>query len=186
MGGSALGGCATDEPAGAGDPPAGAGQLTCAMLAAPTRCWQVALAEVAACAPGEGEVGTLSSDRTSCTYADGSHVAFATPPSTTSDPDWDFTLTTDDALCAAVVVPSGRDDARWTVTTASGPVVFEYGETVRLSCRDGEVFAMSSLAYLECGFKFAPGDVTRVTDDHVSFSLHGGATGSVPVVRCER
>jgi hypothetical protein len=62
----------------------GSEDLTCSLLADPTNCWADAAARAAACVPSTP--GTLSADRTRCTFADGSQVTFDTPlPNATID-----------------------------------------------------------------------------------------------------
>jgi len=50
--------------------------LTCALLSSPNNCFAVAVSAVASCLPDNTSVGLLSTDRTSCTFSNGSSIQF--------------------------------------------------------------------------------------------------------------
>jgi hypothetical protein len=57
----------------------GSDDLTCAVLADPSNCWAAAAAEATTCLAMHATPGTLSADRTQCTWSDGSKVVFDAP-----------------------------------------------------------------------------------------------------------
>ena len=57
----------------------GSDELTCAVLADPNNCWAAAAAEATTCLAMHATPGTLSADRTQCTWSDGSKVVFDAP-----------------------------------------------------------------------------------------------------------
>jgi hypothetical protein len=63
-----LAGCSSDQD-----------DLTCALLADPSNCFDQAAAALAACMPMRATPATLSADKMTCTFADGVYVLFNHP-----------------------------------------------------------------------------------------------------------
>lgn len=170
--------------------------LDCAYLASDNNCWKTTAAAASSCLPLEAEVGVLSADRSTCTYASGDVVTFTPPlvlplPSTPT-PTWNFTVKTGSgASCLAY-----QDDGNGAVTlTAEGQTVQETtpgGLSIALSCPDGKTYSNSNaFSLLSCPdaglFGGLPGIGWSSSDTSVSVSLVGtsAAYGSIPVFNCQ-
>lgn len=171
--------------------------LDCALLAG-DNCWKATASLAASCLPASSEVGTLSADGKTCTYASGAVVTFATPvvlPISTSDSrTWDFTVTAADGQpCVAY-----KDDQNGGITlTAQGQTVKETspgGLSVALVCQDGTTYSNSNAFTLfscpDAGlFGGLPGDAWSSTDTSVSLGLLATSSGdyeSLSVFNCQK
>jgi hypothetical protein len=86
------------SPVDAGDASRAPQVLDCAWASGPN-CWKAVLAPAMSCLPPASDVGTISADGTTCTYATGTTVTFAPP----------------------LMVGQGAKLARFTVTTGGSP-----------------------------------------------------------------
>ncbi len=191
-------GCSSSSGAGGtGGSGGSAGKsLDCAFLAASDNCWKTTAASAASCLPAETDVGTLSADGKTCTYASGQVVTFATalvlPLPTNGTDNWDFTVTSG----------TGQPCLAYKNTKTGGIVLTVQGQTVKegtsgaigvsLTCPDGTTYSTSNaLDLLSCDagvFGGLPGNAWSDTDTSVSLSLLAvtstGDTG-LPVFNCQ-
>jgi len=165
-----FGACTTDA---GGPEPGKTRELTCAVLTE-SNCWKTALAEVAACAPADSVQGDLDTATRMCHYADGKTVDLtATQASEDSlDQRFDFELRANGELCLDVRMP---EQNRWELTTASGTVIWQWDETVRLTCPDGTVYAANQFDVLGCdsGSNNRPGWFGTISEDTSRFAIWG-------------
>jgi hypothetical protein len=169
--------------------------LTCDWLAS-NNCWKMTVDEAVACLPPELDMGTLSADHKTCTYASGVTVTFATPlmiPAITGqgplpDPKLNFTLT------------NGGVDCLHYEDTAAGFKLVVKGQTVQesspgyglsISCPDGTTVSTSNaLGILSCGgdgggfLGGIPGKFWSSGGTNFSFGLIGTTNSSQPVFNC--
>lgn len=171
-----LGGCSTSS------------ELTCEVLADPGNCWNQAASAAYACIP-TAEVGVLSADRLSCSYGDGTTIAF----------DEALPQRTDDVrnlnALAWTVRRSGTECARFVDTlnnrlelAAGGAAAF--GELVAgeftLSCGDGTSYSgpFDTLFDCERDGVVAPTDNFQFEPTFVEFGIRSDVT-SGSMFRCE-
>ena len=170
------------------------GSLDCAYLAS-DNCWKTTASAASSCLPSESEIGVLSADRSSCTYASGDVVTFTPPlvlplPSTAT---WNFTVkTSSGASCLAY-----QDDGNGTIIlTVQGQTVKETtpgGLSIALSCPDGKTYsnpnAFTILSCPDAGlFDGLPGAGWSYTNTSVSLSLTATSTTNSlgqPVFNCQ-
>jgi hypothetical protein len=181
---------------------ASAKPLDCAYLAG-DNCWKTTAAPAAGCLPASTDVGMLSADGKTCTYASGHVVTFATPltlpvPTSNNTENWDFTVT--DAAGQPCLAYKNNTSI---VLTVQGQTVKEGsagGLGLSLTCPDGTSYSNSNaFALLSCsdsglfGFDL-PGDAWSSSDTSLSLSLTGvpSSTGDsgisdsgLPVFNCQ-
>lgn len=169
--------------------------LTCSYLEG-DNCWKTTAAAAPSCLPASTELGTLSADGKTCTYASGDVVTFtpalALPlPTSSANIPWNFTVTTGSgAVCLSYVQDANND---MTLTVGDQTVKEStYGSGFAISCPDGTSFSNSNgLALLTCPdanlLTSFPGNTWSSTSTSVSFGLLGTAAsyGSEPVFNCE-
>jgi hypothetical protein len=171
--------------------------LDCAYLTG-DNCWKTTAASAASCLPAESEVGTLSADGKTCTYASGTVVTF-TPALVLPLPDngnqnWNFTVTTaGGALCLAY-----KDDGNGGLTlNVQGQMVKE--STVGtlglgLTCPDGTSYSnANAFTLLSCPDAGLLGGLPGAawSDTSTSITLSLAATTSNPfggqqVFKCQK
>ena len=171
--------------------------LDCAYLAT-DNCWKTTAASAASCLPAESEVGTLSADGKTCTYASGTVVTFTPalvlPLPTNGTTAWNFTVTAaGGAMCLAY-----KDDGNGGITlNVQGMTVKESstgGLGIALTCPDGTSYSNSNAFSLfscpDAGLLAGlPGAGWSDTDTSVSLSLAAGSSGSdgnQPVFNCQK
>jgi hypothetical protein len=161
--------------------------LDCAYLASADNCWKQSVAAAATCVPSASAVGTLSADKKTCTYADGTVVTF--------DPAFDptaksgsFTITSGGKQCLHF---QGQEGAGLTLTTSLG--TFQEAVTgvggVTLTCPDGSAHAGDGFSLLSCpsdggSFGGLPGTQTN-SSTSPTFSLLNGPTGTLLLFSCK-
>ena len=175
----------------------GGKSLDCAYLAG-DNCWKTTATLATSCLPPSSEVGTLSADGKTCTYASGAVVTFASPLSLPLPVDgtqsWNFTVTgADGQACLAY-----RDDQQAGLTlTAQGQTVKETepgGLSIAMVCPDGTTYSNSNAFTLfscpDAGlFGGLPGDAWSSTDTRVNLGLLATSSGSdqtLPVFDCQK
>jgi hypothetical protein len=161
----------------------GSSDLTCAQLADPMNCWAKAAAEATSCIAMHATPGTLSADRTSCTWSDGTTVTFdqALPTSTTAldhltfdvagpGCSWSFTDTFHNHMELTVGLKTE------TATLANG--------TFTLGCDDGTSYSTAFNTLFTCAAPArAPTDGFDVEPTSVSFTI--SAVGApAPLFTC--
>jgi hypothetical protein len=171
----------------------GGKSLDCTYLAS-DNCWKTTAAAASACLPADTEVGTLSADGKTCTYASGVVVTFAKalalPIPTSGSQAWSFTVTgANGDTCL-----SYTDDPQASITlTVQGQTVKETtpgGLGLALTCPDGTSYSNSNaLSLLSCPdadlFSSLPGDAWSSTDTSVSLSLVGTSGSGLSVFNCQ-
>jgi len=177
------------------------GSLDCTYLASDTNCWKTTAATATACLPAQSEVGTLSADGKTCTYASGDVVTF-TPPlvlpvsNSGTTMTWNFAITTGSgATCLTY-----KDDGNGNVTlNVQGETVKETtpgGLGITLTCPDGTSYSNSNafnlLSCPDASFLSSlPGvgysESSSGSSSSISLSLTGvaGSYGSEPVFNCQ-
>lgn len=175
----------------------GGNSLSCAYLAG-DNCWKTTAAQATSCLPASSEVGTLSADGKTCTYASGAVVTFASalalPIPVDGTASWNFTVTgADGQPCLAY-----KDDPNVGITlTVQGQTVKETepgGLSVAMACPDGTTYSNSNAFTLfscpDAGlFGGLPGDAWSSSDTSVSLGLmatSSGSDGSLPVFDCQK
>lgn len=175
----------------------GGQSLDCAYLAG-DNCWKTTAAQASSCLPPSSDIGTLSADGTTCTYASGAVVTFASalvlPIPTDGTAKWNFTVTgADGQSCLAY-----KDDPNAGITlTVQGQTVKETepgGLSVAMVCPDGTTRSNSNAFTLfSCAdaglFGGLPGDAWSSTDTSVSLGLLATSTGSdesLSVFNCQK
>jgi len=175
----------------------GGKSLDCAYLAG-DNCWKTTAALATSCLPPSSEIGTLSADGKTCTYASGAVVTFASPLALPLPVDgtqsWNFTVTgADGQPCLAY-----RDDQKAGLTlTTQGQTVKETepgGLSIAMVCPDGTTYSNSNAFTLfscpDAGlFGGLPGDAWSSTDTRVNLGLLATSTGSdesLPVFDCQK
>ncbi len=165
-----------------------AASLDCNYLAS-DNCWKTTASAATICLPASSEVGTLSADGKTCTYASGDVVTFAQPlVLPLSGPmDWDFTVTTArGAQCLAyldegggirTLTVQGQTVKETTPETAPGQL------GIALTCPDGTTYSISNgfnlLGCPDAGLSGSlPGYSLSSTDTVVTLSLIGTAASS--------
>jgi len=169
--------------------------LTCSYLEG-DNCWKTTAEQATSCLPASTEIGALSADGKTCTYARGDVVTFtpalALPlPGGTANIPWNFTVTTGSgAACLSYVQDANND---MTLTVGDQTVKESAGGIgLTLTCPGGMVYSNSNaLALFSCPdadiFSAFPGNTWSGTSTSVSFGLLGtaGSYGSEPVFNCE-
>lgn len=168
--------------------------LDCAWLAG-DNCWKQTAAKAVPCLPPANEVGTLSADNETCTYAGGATVTFA-PPLTlpvpksegNQSPAWNFTVANGGAACLHFEATGAEFEL-----TVGGQTVSE-GRSgpmgLAVTCPDGASYVNpNAFDLLTCGngtaFGGLPGLTYSSTATSVTFGLIGAAS-SLPVFSCRK
>jgi len=166
------------------------GSLDCEYLASSDNCWKVTASAAVSCLPPEDAIGVLSADNTSCTYATGQVITFATALTLPlpNDHEWDFTMTTNGEPCLAY-----SDDDNGFELTVGDEVVSEalFGSGgLELNCPDGTTFSNSNaLELLSCpdsNFGNLPGNTSSSGIDSVQFGLLNTGVDTLAVFDCDR
>lgn len=183
---------------GCGGSSGGGKTLDCAYLAG-DNCWKTTAASAASCLPAESEMGTLSADGKTCTYASGTVVTFTPalvlPLPVNGNQTWNFTVTTaGGAMCLAY-----KDDGNGGITlNVQGQVVKEgtAGSLgLSLTCPDGTTYtngnAFSLFSCPDAGLLGGlPGAAWSDTNTSVSLSLlatsPSGSFDGQPVFNCQK
>jgi hypothetical protein len=171
-----------------------ANTLTCSYLASSDNCWETTAAAAPSCLPPPSEIGTLSADGSTCTYASGDVVTF-TPPlvlPTTSSMAWNFTVTTSSGASCLSYVDNGNGGVTLTVQGQTVKETNPGGLSIALTCPDGTTLSNSNaLSLLSCpdaGFLGGlPGASWSDTNTSVSLSLLANLPGAygIPVFNCQ-
>jgi hypothetical protein len=158
--------------------------LDCTWLTGPN-CWQAILPSVDSCVAASSATGTFSPDRTTCTYADGTVVSFASPvPMDPSSYLFDFTVSHAGATCLTVEQPSGL---QMSLTSAGGTISYfettsttgDYGVT----CPDGTRFENRGVPPA-CP-AFFPGIATNALGTQVQLELTGAGIVPTTIFACQ-
>jgi hypothetical protein len=171
------------------------GVLTCGWVES-NNCWKQTVEAAVSCLPPASEIGVLSADAMSCTYASGDVVTSTLPlaPQMTP-PQFNFTVTTG-AGAECLHWESGQGSV--VVTTSAGTVTDAPDATsdVMLTCPDGAVFTADqaqSQALLACGadggISALPGhraqQGTSGTSAHAEFWVDGTSAGALQIFNCQ-
>jgi hypothetical protein len=170
--------------------------LDCAYLAS-DNCWKTTASAATSCLPPSSEIGVLSANNATCTYASGDVITFDAPlvfPIPDS-PNWKFTITTGTGQTCLHY----EDTTAGLSLTVQGQAVTERlsgQQGLTLACPDGTSYTNSNaLELLSCGddggvfFGGLPGDSWSSSNDvSVSFGLIGTSTTSsdeLPLFNCQ-
>ncbi|HVU51242.1 MAG TPA: hypothetical protein VHL80_11175 [Polyangia bacterium] len=171
----------------------GSDALTCAWLAG-DNCWKMTVDDAVDCLPPGSDMGTLSADDKTCTYASGVTVTFASPlvlpPPTGQNQSAKFNFT----------VKNGGADCLHYEDTANGFKLVVKGKTVQesvagfgltISCPDGTSASTgNAFGVLGCDadggaiFGGLPGNTWSSGGTNLSFGLIGTTGSSQPVFNC--
>ncbi|HLK94052.1 MAG TPA: hypothetical protein VKZ18_29435 [Polyangia bacterium] len=193
-------GAAAGAGCGGSSSGSGGGGLTCSYIASDANCWKTTAAAAPSCLPASTEIGTLSADGKTCTYASGDVVTFTPalvlPLPTTGNMNWNFTVTTGSGASCLVYKDDGSGNL--TLTVGDGAAAQSVKETtpgglgISLSCPDGTTYSNSNgLTLLSCPdasfFTALPGAGWSDTSTSVSLTLTGvgGSYGSLPIFDCQ-
>jgi hypothetical protein len=120
---------------------AGPGLLDCAWASGPN-CWKAALMPALSCLPPSSDVGTMSADGITCTYATGTTVTFAPPlvigPNATLSR---FDVKTGGTQCLTYAENDAGTGS--SVTTQAGTVSLSgnaAAQSVTVTCPDGSTY----------------------------------------------
>jgi hypothetical protein len=169
--------------AACGSPSGTSGALDCAWLAS-NNCWKQAAAAAEACLPPSNEVGTLSTDAMTCTYASGDVV---TSPASLLSSSGTPNLTVTHAGQTCLHFESGGGMV--TLGTSAGTVYIENdGTTVTVSCPDGSRDSSpAQSAFRSCldgAVGEIPGHQWNLGGSETRFWLDGTSVGKMQVYDC--
>jgi hypothetical protein len=177
------------------------GTLDCAWLSS-DNCWKTTAAAAQSCLPASTEMGTLSADNKTCTYASGATVTFDTAltlplPADPSQVTWNFTVTKNGQSCFVFHQQNNQNNI--SMTTSAGTASVAVGADYTVSCPGGASYSASSsnvLSLLSCdagvlgGF---PGTTYESTATSVWLSMLGaggmqslGPGGGIPLFNCKK
>jgi hypothetical protein len=158
--------------------------LDCAYLESSANCWRSVASAALSCLPGSSEIGTLSADRSTCSFASGDTVTFTPPlpaPTTAAVPvQWNFTVTTSSG--AACLSFNQRTDGTMTLTVQGDTVtVTDIGaKGLALTCPDGTTYA-NPAGLMSCAdaslYSLLPAYGSALSSATAYFALTG-ATGA--------
>jgi len=155
----------------------GASDLTCEYLADPDNCWARAAAATAACLPPATETAVLASDRSSCSFADGTLIRFddALPNRAEDLERLGFTIETGGSTCARFV---DTFENRMEIEAGDYSAVSELhpGGNFELSCGNGKSYEADFGLLFECAPGTAPTDGFLVSADLVTFMISAVTT----------
>jgi hypothetical protein len=171
------------------------GPLDCAWLAG-NNCWKQTTSKAMPCLPPANEVGVLSDDNKTCSYAGGTTVTFAVPLTLpvpregagSPSPEWNFTVSNGGSAC--LHFESNSSIFELTV----GPHTVSEGRSgpagLAISCPDGTTYSTrNAVDLLSCGggasFGGLPGLTYSSSSTSVTFGLLGAAS-SYPVFSCSK
>jgi hypothetical protein len=164
------------------------GQLDCNWLAT-NNCWKTTFAAATSCLPNSNEIGTLSADGLTCTYASGAVVTFDNPvvlpvPNGTQ---WKFTISNAGQQCFRFEQPTDKSSK---LTTSAGTVTqSSSGLTFDISCPNGSAYeAGNGLQLLSCpnGLTGMPGVIWSDTSMSLSFGVLGTGSAQGQVFSCRK
>lgn len=170
----AVAGCS-----GGDDSKDGGAQVSCDWFVQ-DNCWKTAVAEANACVDGT-LTGNVSSDTRTCSYADGTSIAFSNPLSGVANDNyvWDFSVTRQGQNCVTFKELGATGDDGFLLRTASGEVREEsVGLDVVFSCPSGERVRVDFMTAFSCLDKL-PGIAWSSSASNgvsASLSLLGGAS----------
>lgn len=161
--------------------------LDCAYLASADNCWKQSVAAAATCVPPASSVGSLSADKKTCAYADGTVVAFdaAFDPTAKSR---SFTITSGGKQCLRF---SSQEGAGMTLTTSLGTFqeTISANAALTLTCPDGSAHTGAGLSLLSCtsdggSFGGLPGYETS-SSTVATIALVNGPTPTLVLFNCK-
>jgi hypothetical protein len=163
----------------------GSDELTCEVLADPNNCWAAAAAEATSCLPMHATPGTLSADRTQCTWSDGSKVVFDAPlPADTIDLDH-LSFTATGPNCEWTFTDTFMNKMILTVDGKTEVSQLHPDQTFELACHDGTSYETDFDNLFTCAGSGAraPTDGFEVTPTSFQFTI-SAANAPVPLFTC--
>jgi hypothetical protein len=168
--------------------------LDCAYLEG-DNCWKTVASAAMSCLPGSSEIGTLSADAATCTYASGDVVTFTPPlvlPRPVASFASNFTVTTaSGAACLSFREDTNGDRMTLTVQGQTVNVMALGGAGLALSCPDGASYS-NAAGLTSCPdaslFPLLPAATGSSSSSIVDFSLSGTSApyGSELIFHCQR
>jgi hypothetical protein len=158
--------------------------LTCKLLADPTNCWASATAQATACLAMHATPGTLSADRTSCTWSDGSRVMFDAPLPQSTTALGHLTFTVSAPGCTWSFTDTFHNHMELTVGGRTEIAELQPDRTFDLRCDDGTTYSTSFDTLFTCQPPArAPTDGFDVEPTSVQFTL-SAVNASTPLFTC--
>jgi hypothetical protein len=138
-------------------------------------CWEDAVVAAAGCLPSAAQTGTLSADGTTCAYASGATVTFASRVTDGNAPP-DFSIANGGEPCVHVQWFSGGI----VLTTAAGMTTFvEADGEASLTCADGGLVSGPMDVIAECPAMLPAVSITVVSDSDAGGVDAGFAVAAV-------
>ena len=194
--------CSSSSSGSSGSSGGPGGTLDCAWLSS-DNCWKTTAAAAQSCLPASTEMGTLSADNKTCTYASGATVTFDTAltlplPSDPSMVTWNLTVTKSGQSCLGLHQSSGNDFSLSSSQGTTTAGVSTAGYTV--SCPGGASYSATganAIDLLSCdagAFGGLPGTTYNSTATSVWLSLLGaggsqavgGPGAGITIVNCQK
>jgi hypothetical protein len=163
----------------------GSDELTCAVLADPNNCWAAAAAEATTCLAMHETPGTLSADRTTCTWSDGTKVVFDAPlPDDTMQLDH-LSFTATGLNCSWSFTDTFMNKMILTVDGRTEVSQLHPGGTFELACDDGASYETDVDNLFTCAGSGGrlPTDGYEVTPTSVSFTI-SAVNAPIPLFTC--
>ena len=146
--------------------------LTCNLLADPSNCWAKAAAGATSCLAMYATPGTLSTDRTQCTWSDGSKVMFDVPLPTDTTALDHLTFTVTAPGCSWSFTDTFMNKMELTVDGKTEVSQLHPDRTFELACDNGTSYETSFDTLFTCGGSArAPTDGFEVTATSFSFTI---------------
>jgi len=156
--------------------------LDCAYLESDGNCWRTVSNAALSCLPGSSEIGTLSTDRSTCTFPSGDVVTFTPPPplpgTTAGLVPWNFTVTTSSG--AGCLSFNERTDGTMTITVQGDTVTVTPtgGKGLALTCPGGTTYT-NPLGLVSCPdaslYSLLPAANWSLSSSIVYFALTGAS-----------
>jgi hypothetical protein len=148
-------------------------------------CWKKSLEEIMECVPDSSIRGTLSADRKTCLFPDGTVIEIDLPPDLNNG-TFSFEVVRSDASCLSVVWDFTPVSSEISLKTASGTFTYSEDEaTVRIKCHNGKRYSTGDKSSLtEC--LDSPGiiDPYGVFGENITVGIVGPAGAEVVMIDC--
>jgi len=156
----------------------GGSGLTCEVLQDPENCWAKAAGAMRACLPGLPAMGTLSADRTSCTFPGGARVVFDTALPSTTEQLETFGFTAFDASGAECgsFLDSFQNHMHLEAGGSLAVSELHAGSEFHLHCGGGPSYEGDFDVLFTCPAFSAPTDGFSVAPAQVSFTISAVTT----------
>jgi len=172
-----------------------AGSL-CSFWGDGTNCFKQSISQAAMCLPAISELGVLSADGATCTYASGSVVTFDTPVTFPIDTHvWKFTIKNGATQCLRFDQTDTKT-LSFKITDSAGTFNYQINSNlVTATCPNGSAFTNTTVDSLNCpdasvGLTGIPSYAaigqSGAGADRVTFGLTGTVEGNRLIFACAR